>query len=361
MIEIGNALPALPSPSGGSAVSLPGAPRKLSRRAKAAIVVRLLLNDGADIALEDLPDELQAELTTQMGAMRLVDRDTVKAVVEEFADELEAVGLSFSGGIAGALDSLDGKISPHTAARLRREAGVRQSGDPWARIVDLPVEKIVPVFESESVEICAVVLSKLNVAKAAELLGKLSGPLARQITYAMNQTTGVTPEAIDRIGLSLASQLDAAPVSVFDSGPIERVGAILNSTTAAVRDDMLTGLDETDRAFADEVRKAIFTFANIKTRVAPRDLAKVLKEVDQDTLVTAFVAAEPAGLSEITDYILENMSKRMSEQIREEMQEKGKVKPADGEAAMSEIVAAVRRLEAAAEIILITEDADEDE
>lgn len=362
MIEIGSAVPALPSPSGGGAPAVTGAPRRLNRRAKAAIVVRLLLKDGADIALEDLPDELQAELTTQMGAMRLVDRDTVTAVVEEFADELEAVGLSFRGGMAGALESLDGKISPHTAARLRREAGVRQSGDPWARIVDLPAEKIVPVFEAESVEICAVILSKLKVSKAAEVLSQLPGPVARQITYAMNQTTAVTPEAVDRIGLSIASQLDAEPVSVFENGPVQRVGAILNSTTAAVRDDMLTGLEETDRAFADEVRKAIFTFANIKTRVTPSDLAKVLKEVEQDSLVTAFVAAEPAGLGEITEYILENMSKRMADQIREEMEEKGKVKTADGEAAMSEVVAAVRRLEAASEIILLSgEPDDEDE
>jgi len=50
---------ALPSPGGG-ALSLPGqGGAHLSRRAKAAIVVRYLLNDGAEIALEDLPEELQ--------------------------------------------------------------------------------------------------------------------------------------------------------------------------------------------------------------------------------------------------------------------------------------------------------------
>ena len=51
----------LPAPSGlggGSSVTL-------SRKAKAAIVVRLLINEGADIPLEDLPEELQAKLTQQ--------------------------------------------------------------------------------------------------------------------------------------------------------------------------------------------------------------------------------------------------------------------------------------------------------
>ncbi|MEM9639082.1 MAG: FliG C-terminal domain-containing protein, partial [Pseudomonadota bacterium] len=270
--------------------ALPGAENKapvaLSRKAKAAIVVRLLLNEGADIPLEDLPEEMQAQLTKQMGAMRLVDRDTLASVVSEFADELESIGLSFPGGIAGALDSLDGRISKQTAARLRKEAGVRQYGDPWARLRDMNAEKLLPVLETESIEVAAVLLSKIDVARAAELLSKLPGPQARRITYAVSQTSAVTPDAVDRIGLSLAAQLDAEPLKAFDDGPVERVGAILNSTASVTRDDVLEGLDETDAGFAELVRQAIFTFANIPKRIAPRDIPRVIRELDQDVLVT---------------------------------------------------------------------------
>ena len=45
------------------------APSTLGPLSKAAIVVRLLIREGADIPLEDLPDELQARLTHQMGRM----------------------------------------------------------------------------------------------------------------------------------------------------------------------------------------------------------------------------------------------------------------------------------------------------
>ena len=100
-------------------------PAPLNGRAKAAVVVRLLLNEGADLPLETLPDDLQASLTAQMGQMGLVDRVTLLAVVQEFADTLDGIGLSFPQGLAGALAAMDGKISPQTAARLRKEAGVR--------------------------------------------------------------------------------------------------------------------------------------------------------------------------------------------------------------------------------------------
>ena len=63
---------------------------RLTRRQKAAIVVRFLLNEGAEVPLTELPEALQATLTTQMGAMRYVDRSTLADVVAEFASELEA-------------------------------------------------------------------------------------------------------------------------------------------------------------------------------------------------------------------------------------------------------------------------------
>lgn len=348
---------ALPAPA-GHAPSFRAS--GLSRRAKAAIVVRYLINNGAEIALEDLPEDLQAILTHQMGAMRLVDKATVEQVIAEFTEELDSVGLSFTGGIAGALEALDGRISPHTAKRLRKEAGVRQAGNPWDRIRGLAAERLKPVFETESPEVCAVILSNLEVATAAELLGLLPGPLARQITYAISQTTAVTPEAVDRIGLSLAAQLEAEPVPAFDKGPVQRVGAILNNSSSVTREDVLVGLYETDKKFADEVRKAIFTFANIPTRVAPRDLPNVLRGVDQAQLITALAAAMRGGLENVAEFIFANMSARLGDQIREEMQELGEIKPADGEAAMSAIVGVIRRMEAAGELILLQVETDAD-
>ena len=331
-------------------------PRPLDMRAKAAIIVRLLLNEGADIPLEDLPDDLQASLTQQMGRMGLIDRVTLEAVVAEFADALESVGLSFPKGLAGALDALDGKISPQTAARLRKEAGVRQLGDPWARLRDLDVDTLLPFFEAESTEVAAVLLSKLDTAKAAQALAKLPGPLARRVTYAMSLTASVTPEAVDRIGLSLAAQLDDIPPRAFKSAPGVRVGAILNQSAARTRDEVLTSLDETDAEFAGEVRKEIFTFAHVSIRVGPRDVPAVVRAVDADTLVLAMAGATDDQTSGVVDFLLSNMSSRMADNLREEIEGKGKVRPKDAEAAMNAVVGVIRKMADEGEIELLNPD-----
>lgn len=336
----------------------------LDTRQKAAIIVRFLLQEGAEIPLAQLPDDLQRALTQQMGSMRYIDRSTLQTVVNEFADELEAMGLTFPRGLAGALNTLDGKISPQTAARLRKEAGVRQIGDPWEFIRDLPVGKLVPIVERESTEVAAVLLSKLPVQKAAELLGKLPGNKARRTTYAISLTSKVTPEAVDRIGLSLAAEFEMEPLRAFEEDPEERLGAILNISQANTRDDVLTGLDEDDEEFSQRVRKAIFTFAHIPTRIQKVDAPKIIRDVEQQVITIALayaLAHDSEELRDAAEFILANISKRMADNMREEATEMGKIKPKDGEAAFNEVVAAIRSLQAAGDLTLIDPDEEEDE
>ncbi len=312
-----------------------------------------MLAEGASVPVAALPEHMQASLTEQMGQMRLVDRTTLSAVIEEFLNELEEVGLSFPGGIDAALTMMDGHISPTAASRLRRLAGASGKADPWDRLTSLPSDRILPVLEAESVEVAAVMLSKLPVPKAAELLGKLPGDKARKVAYAVSMTGNVDPDTVRRIGFSLLSQLDAQPARAFDAGPVERVGAILNVSTSATRDDVLQGLDAEDADFAEQVRRAIFTFAHIPARILPRDVPKIVRMVEAPVLVTAFTAAQTQPqLAEVVTFFLDNMSQRLAQSVREEMAERGTVKEKDAEAAMSAVVATIRQLEGAGEIVL---------
>lgn len=332
----------------------PLAPRLLNPREKAAVIVRFLLSEGAALPLAKLPEHMQAALTEQIGQMRLVDRSTLAQVVDDFLTELEQVGLAFPGGIEGALQVMDGHISANAASRLRRLAGASAKADPWDRLTALPVERLIPVLEEESIEVAAVMLSKLPVARSAELLGKLPGEKARRVAYAVSLTGNVDPETVRRIGASLVTQLDAQPPRAFDTGPVERVGAILNVSGAQIRDDVLAGLEVEDAGFAAQVRKAIFTFVHLPARVSPRDVPKIIRIVDQSVLVTALTGAQ--GNSEqaaAAEFLLSNMSQRIAQGLREEMAARGKVKEKEADEAMMVVINAVRELETSGELSLI--------
>lgn len=332
-------------------------PRPLNRKEKAAIIVRLLLAEGSPIPLTSLPEDMQEGLTAQMAQMRTIDRSTMIGVVEEFLAELEAIGLSFPGGLEGAIAAMDGHISPDAASRLRRQAGMHANGDPWERIVSMSPEMLLRILEEESIEVAAVMLSKLPVPKAAELLGKLPGEKARRVAYAVSMTGNVEPETVRRIGRSLASQLESEPPRAFTATPVERVGAILNVSAAMTRDEVLKGLDETDSAFAEQVRKAIFTFEHVPRRVLGRDVSKITRVVEQVRLVTVIAASQTReSMAEPVEFLLSNMSQRMAQSLREEANARGKIKDKDAEEAMNAIIAGIRQLEAAGEIALVVED-----
>lgn len=333
------------------------AARSLTPPEKAAVIVRYLLSEGATISLTSLPDQVQTALAEQMGQMRRIDRTTLGAVVEEFVGELEQLGLSFPGGLDGALSVMGAHISPNAASRLRRMAGGMSRTDPWERLIGLRTEDLLPVLQDESVEVAAVLLSKLPVPKAAELLGKLPGDKARRIAYAVSLTGNVDPDTVQRIGQSLALQLDQQPPKAFAVGAVERVGAILNVSAAGTRDDVLRGLEEEDAGFAEQVRKAIFTFVHIPARLSARDVPKLIRVVDQPVLVTALTAAQAApDQTAAAEFLLANMSQRMAQGLREDMAQRGRVKDKDADEAMSAVVLAIRTLEAAGEVVLITDD-----
>lgn len=336
------------------AVEKPPRPR-IKAREKAAIIVRLLLAEGSPIKLSALPDEMQAALAKQMGEMRRVDRSTLQAVVLEFLAELDEVGLSFPGGIDGALTIMDGHISANAATRLRRMGGASSTLDPWERLTILPIEALAEALADESIEVAAVALSKLPLQKAAELLGRFPGEKARAVAYAVSLTGNIDPETVRRIGIALATEIDMQPVKAFDVDPGARVGAILNIAAALTRDAVLKGLQETDAGFAERVRKAIFTFEHIKARLSPRDVPKVVRVVDQQALITALSAAQTnPELAPSAEHLLVNLSQRMAQSLREEMATRGKVKDKDAEDAMSTIVTAIRQLEGSGEVVLVS-------
>lgn len=335
-------------------------PRAMSGREKAAIIVRLLLTEGSPLPLKSLPDDLQTALTEQMGAMRSVDRSTLRAVVEEFVTRLDSVGLSFPGGLERALDLLESHISPSAATRIRSQRASNANADPWERIAALGTDRLLAVLNEESTEIGAVLLSKLAVAQAAELLGKLPGDRARRLAYGVGKTGHVQPETVRQIGQSLIGQLSAAPARAFAAEPEERVGAILNIAPALTRDEVLAGLGEEDADFADKVRRAIFTFADIATRIEGRDIPKVTRGIDQAQLITALAAATSEGDAASAEFILANLSQRMAATLREEMAGRGAVKPKDADAAQTALVAAIRELQASGEITLKSEEEEEE-
>ncbi|WP_296639233.1 FliG C-terminal domain-containing protein [Roseinatronobacter sp.] len=325
----------------------------LSGTQKAAIILRVLLAEGVDLPLSSLPEHEQTALTRALASLRLIDRPTMWAVVEEFVEMLEQVGMSFPESMEEALALLDGKLDARVSTKLRAIARGGPGDDPWTAIelADLPA--LTAVLQRESTVVGAVVLSKLSTEKAAALLTALPGDLAQTLALAVARTDSISPDAVSRIGLSLADQLRDKPPRAFASPSAQRIGDILNSSSSALRDRLLSGLEQSDQTFASGVRRSIFTFQDIPNRVGARDVAAILRNLADEDLHLILAADDP-GSRATMDFMLENTSKRLAEGLREDAATLPRPSAEDLDAAQSRVSAAIRAMADAGDLQLVS-------
>jgi flagellar motor switch protein FliG len=325
---------------------------------KAAIIVRVLLAEGVDFPFGNIPAQDQTDMTRALASLRLIDRPTMCAVVEEFVEMLEQVGLAFPENLEDALKLLDGKLDAQATKQLRALARGGDGADPWTDIELADDAELIRILQQESTVVGAVVLSKLSTEKAAGLLAALPGDLAQTLALAVARTETIAPDAVARIGAALAEQVQDKPARAFASPSTRRVGEILNSTNASLRDQLLEGLEKSDQVFATGVRKAIFTFQDISTRVSARDVASIVRNVAEDDL-RVIIAAQDPGSTQTMEFLLENMSKRLAEGLREDAATLPRPSAKAFDAAQARISSAVRAMADAGTIKLVSQDEDD--
>merc|ERR1711862_1073787 len=96
-----------------------------------------------------------------------------------------------------------------------------------------------------------------------------------------------------------------------------------------------------------EIRKRMFVFEDI-INLDSVSLQRFIREIDNSELSVAL----KGSTDEVKEIIFANMSKRMAEMLREDMEFMGPVRLRDVEEAQQKIVNVIRKLEEAGEIII---------
>ena len=130
-------------------------------------------------------------------------------------------------------------------------------------------------------------------------------------------------------------------------GGVDQVVEILNSTDRGTEKHIMEILEIEDPELADEIRKKMFVFGDILL-LDNKAIQRVLREVDNGDLE---LALKGTG-EEVQNAIFTNLSKRLAEMIKEDMEFMGPVRMKDVEDAQQKIVNVIRKLEDTGEIII---------
>ncbi|MFP7732821.1 flagellar motor switch protein FliG [Priestia aryabhattai] len=321
---------------------------ELTGKQKAAI---LLISLGPDVSAsiyKHLSEDEIEQLTLEISSVRKVEPSLKEAVLHEFEQITLAQNYLEKGGVSYAKQVLEKALGPEQAMMIinRLTSSLQVRPFDFARKAD-PMQ-LLNFIQHEHPQTIALILSYLESAQAGQILSSL--PQERQADIARRIATmgSTSPEVINEVEQILERKLSATVTQDYtQTGGLEAVVEVLNGVDRATEKIIIDTLEIQDPALAEEIKQRMFVFEDIVT-LDNRSIQRVIRDVENDDLLLSLKVAS----EEVKSIIFKNMSSRMVETFKEEMEFMGPVRLKDVEEAQSRIVAAIRRLEDAGEIVL---------
>lgn len=320
----------------------------LSGKQKAAILLISLGPEVASSVYKHLSEEEIERLTLEISSVKKVDADSKEEVLEEFHNIALAQDYITQGGIGYAKTVLEKALGQDQASAIinRLTSSLQVRPFDFARKAD--PSQILNFIQNEHPQTIALILSYLDPQKAGQILSELAQEVQADIARRIAIMDSTSPEIISEVESILERKLSATVTQDFtQTGGIESVVEVLNGVDRATEKTILDALEIQDPELAEEIKKRMFVFEDIVT-LDNRSIQRVIRDCEnEDLLLSLKVSSE-----EVKEIVFRNMSKRMVDTFREEMEFMGPVRLRDVEEAQSRIVAIIRRLEESGEIII---------
>lgn len=321
---------------------------RLTGKEKAAILLIALGPEASAQVFKHLSDEEIEDLTLQIASMRRIESEARERVLNEFDGMMQAQEYIEQGGIAYAREVLEAALGKERARVIIERLTATLQVRPFDFARKTEPTQILNFIQNEHPQTIALVLAYLKPEQASLVLSAL--PPERQVDVAKRLATldRTTPEVLEDIESTLEQRLSAYEVHDYTvAGGIDAAVEILNHVDRSTEKTIMEALEEDDPELAEEIRKRMFVFEDI-INLDDRAIQLIIREVESKDLALALKTAS----EEVSDRIYRNMSKRAATLLKEDIDFMGPVRLRDIDEAQTRIVAVVRRLEEAGDLVI---------
>ncbi len=320
----------------------------LSGRQKAAILLITLGPEKSALIFKHLKEEDIEQLTLEIANMRTVAPEEKEAILQEFYQICLAQEYISEGGISYAKEILERALGGQKALDVINKLTASLQVRPFDFVRKADPSQILNFIQGEHPQTIALILAYLKPQQAATIVSALpqdkQADVARRIAI-MDRTS---PDIIKEIERVLERKLSSMVTQDYTmAGGIGAIVDILNSVDRGTEKYIMESLEVQDTDLAEQIRKRMFIFDDIIT-LDSRSVQRVIREVENGDWALALKSAN----EEVQKSVFSNMSKRLSEMIREDMEYMGPVRLRDVEEAQQKIVNLIRKLEDAGEIVI---------
>ncbi|MCL2085255.1 MAG: flagellar motor switch protein FliG, partial [Oscillospiraceae bacterium] len=315
---------------------------------KAAVLLIALGKELSAKIFKYLKDDEIEQLTLDITNVRRVDSEMRESVVSEFYDECIAQNYISEGGLDYARDVLEKAMGPERALSIltRLTSSLQVRPFDFARKAD--PNQLTNFLQNEHPQTIALVCAYLDPPMASAIISKLPAEKQTEVVERIALMDRTSPEYVREIERVLDKKLSSMGMDDFTTiGGIQAIVDILNATDRGTERNVLETLETRNADLVDEIRRKMFVFEDI-VKLDKRAIQRVLKEVDNADLTISLKTATP----EVAKMIFDNMSTRLRDMIKEDMEYMGPVRVRDVEEAQQKIVNVIRRLQDTGEIII---------
>ena len=324
-----------------------GKGEKTGKEKAAMLLITLGPEKSAEI-FKHLKEEEIEQLTLEIANIRSVTPEEKEKVLEEFYQLCIAQDYIAEGGISYAREILEKALGPQRALEIINKLTVSLQVRPFDFVRKADPTQLLNSIQNEHPQTIALILAYLRPQQAAVVLSGLPQEKQAEVAKRIATMDITSPEVIKEIEKVLEKKLASFVTEDFTSaGGISSIVEIINNVDRGTEKNIMETLEIEDAELAEEIRKRMFVFEDILT-LNDRAIQRFIREVDPKELATALKGAS----EDVQNIIFKNVSKRMAEMIKEDMEFMGPVRLKDVEEAQQKIVNKIRKLEDMGEIII---------
>ncbi len=322
---------------------------ELTGAQKAAAVVVSLGADKASLIYQYIDASDLETLTLEVARLGMLDAQQTEDVLSEFYQNCMTQKAVTEGGLEYARTVLEKAFGAATATSLLEKVTKSLKNREFAFLDKADVKSLYSALQNERPQTVALVLSYVDPSKAAGVIEQL--PPERQVRVVESIATmeSASPAAVKIIEAEMekkfSSMLTTSNVKV---GGIDYVAGIMNNLDRSSETAIFDRLGVNNAELADEIRKRMFVFEDIVT-MDDRSVQRFVRDCDPRDLVLALKSAN----GDVSNKLFMNMSARMAESIRDDLEITTNVRMKDVEDAQQRIVGIIRDLEEKNEIVIL--------
>jgi flagellar motor switch protein FliG len=323
---------------------------ELSGMDKASIMLLSLDEEVASMVLQLMEEREIQRLTTHASRMRGLSMEQINCVYKEF---LQSLSQSSPLLIRQARDQLKNVLKnilpPERYDKFVEflETG-NELSEGFESIKWIDSDTIAAFLRNEHPQTIAMVLSHIDVEKAAEILLLIPQKLQADIITRIANLDKINPDLVRDVQEIIITEIMASGTNKSrHAGGSHAVAEILNNFDSQSEKYVFSQMEEIDAEMVNVIRDLMFTFEDL-LKIDDRGMQMIMKEITNDVLTMSLKSAP----EELSEKILRNISARAADMIRDDLQTMGPTKLADVEKAQHEIVKICRRLEAEGKIML---------